>query len=102
MSSWLSSIGSGVSTALGDLTSVGSSLSNDVSNILGQNGTLTVGGTTIHTGTQPVTSVLRGNSYPTSAAGAASIFGGLGSSLGGIFSSPIGIILIIVLIVAVA
>ncbi len=102
MSSWLSSLGSGVQTAFGDLTSAGSSLSNDVSNILGQNGTLTIGGTTIHTGTQPVTSVLRGNSYPTSAAGAASIFGGLGSSLGGIFSSPIGIIIIIVLIVAVA
>ena len=102
MSSWLSSIGSGVQSALGDLTSLGSGISNDISNILGQNGSLTIGGTTIHTGTQPVTSTLRGNSYPTSAAGAASVFGGLGSSLGSIFSSPIGILIVLVLIIAVA
>lgn len=100
--SWLGSIGSDLSTAFGDLKSGAASVSNDISNILGQNGTLTIGGTTIHTGTQPVTSSMRGNSYPTTAAGAASIFGGLGSSLGSIFSSPVGIILILVLVVAVA
>lgn len=102
MASWLSSIGSGVQTAFGDLTSGLGSVSNDISNVLGQNGSLTIGSTTIHTGTQPVTSVLRGNTYPTSAAGAASIFGGLGSSLGSLFSSPIGILIILVLIIAVA
>lgn len=102
MSSWLSSVGSGVQTAFGDLTSGLGSISNDVSNILGQNGSLTVGGTTIRTGTQPVTSTMRGNSYPTSAAGAASIFGGLGSSFGSLFSSPIGILIILVIIIAVA
>lgn len=100
--SWLGSIGSALQTGFGDLTSGASSLSNDISNVLGQNGSLTIGGTTIHTGVQPVTSSMRGNSYPTTAAGAASVFGGLGSSLGSIFSSPVGIILILVLVVAVA
>ncbi|MHB1567370.1 MAG: hypothetical protein ACYCXG_11785 [Acidiferrobacter sp.] len=103
--SFLSSFGSGLQTAFGDLTSGAQGLSNDVSNVLGQNGTLTIGGTTIHTGTQPVTTGangLRGNQYPTTAAGAASIFGGLGSSLGSIFSGPMGIILIIILVIAVA
>lgn len=100
--SWLGSVGSALQTGFGDLTSGLSGVSNDISNVLGQNGTLTIGGTTIHTGTQPVTSTLRGNSYPTTAAGAASIFGGLGSSVGSLFSSPIGILIILVLIIAVA
>ena len=100
--SWLGSIGSGLQTGFGDLTSGLGSLSNDVSNVLGQNGSLTIGGTTIHTGTQPVTSNMRGNSYPTTAAGAASIFGGLGSSMGSLFSSPVGSIIMLALIVAVA
>lgn len=94
---WLNSLGSGLQTGFTDLLSGASSLSSDVSGILGQNGTLTVGGTTIHTGVQPIQGA---TAYPVNyggyTAGAASV---LGSGFGSILSNPILLIGIIALIV---
>ena len=74
----------------------------DVSNALAQKGSLKIASKSIHSGTQPLTSVMPGMPYPRSAAGGASIFGGLGSSVGSLFSSPIAILIILALIIAVA